>query len=553
MLTTLTIQNVVIIEKLVVEFRQGLCALTGETGAGKSILLDSLGLAMGQRAEARLVRKGADKAIVSAAFEVEPSHLVYAILAESDLLIDNSEAIVLRRSLTPDGRSKAYINDQSVSVSLLKKIGESLIEIHGQFDTRGLLNPSTHRQMLDDYAGIGDGVENLWKKFRSDLGALEALKQCQKNAREHEDFLRTALEDLDAFEPKQGEEKELARLRETLMNREQVLDGLNSAYQILNTDNDPVRDALGVLSRISDKLPEQANEVMETLDRATVEVTEALNLISSLSSDLEENEHDLQSIDDRLFGLRAQARKHGVNVDDLADLREKLAQDLNTIEHGDDLLAQAMKTVEKSREQYKSAAIQLSEKRKSVAKTMDDLIAKELPPLKLERAKFVSVISELNDQSWGPHGIDGVEFLVSTNPGADPVSLSKIASGGEMSRFMLALKVVMAEVGSAPTLIFDEVDAGIGGGTADAVGERLSKLAQSKQILVVTHSPQVAARANYQWTVEKSGETEVRTNVVALPDMQSRREEIARMLSGASITEEARAAADKLLEIGKAA
>lgn len=552
MLTTLSIQNVVLIEELTIEFSSGLCALTGETGAGKSILLDSLGLALGARSESRLVRKGAGKASVTASFDVSLTHAANEILKEADM--ESSDEIILRRTITADGRSKAFINDRPVSAGLLRQVGDTLVEIHGQFDTHGLLDASTHRGLLDEYAGIGDGIQKIWSEWKTKEKALEELRNSSQKARADEDYLRQSIEDLDALEPRGGEEQSLSDLRERLMNREQVLEGLNTAYGVLNGEDDPVRTAWGTLDRISSKLGEQGEEIINALSRASSETQEAVALIQSLSADLQESEHSLETIDDRLFALRAQARKHDCAVDDLADLREKLAQQLSMIEHGDEVLAQAMKTAEKAKDAFAEGAKKISAKRISVAKKLDALVQKELAPLKLEKATFLTSVQPQEDENeWGPTGLDRVHFLVATNPGAEPGPLGKIASGGEMSRFMLALKVVMAEVGAAESLIFDEVDAGIGGGTADAVGERLARLASSKQIMVVTHAPQVAARATHHYIVHKDGQAEVKTSVSQLGKREERCEEIARMLAGATITQEARAAADKLLETGRAA
>ncbi|NCT40905.1 MAG: DNA repair protein RecN [Alphaproteobacteria bacterium] len=551
MLSSLRIQNVVLIEKLDIAFQGGLCTLTGETGAGKSILLDSLGLATGARADSGLVRKGADKASVTATFEVAPDHIAKAILEDQDLEFD--EILMLRRTLKPDGKSRAYINDQPVSAGLLKTIGQTLLEVHGQFDTQGLLDPKTHRKILDDYAQIDGGLGTAWDEWRAAERKLTALKDTASASAEQEDYLRQSLEDLDALEPQAGEEKSLADLRESLMHREQVMEALNVAYHILNGDSDPIREAWSALDKVADKIGEQASEAINALDRASAETGEALIAIQTLSSDIEHSEHNLETIDDRLFGLRAQARKHHCAVDDLADKREQLAQQLNAIEHADDILEDAAKAAQIAKDVYHKKALEISGKRKKSAQMLDALVAKELTPLKLERARFVTDVKALSEEDWTKHGIDRIRFLVATNPGSDPGPLNKIASGGEMSRFMLALKVVMAEVGAAGALVFDEVDAGIGGSTADAVGERLAALSRKKQVLVVTHSPQVAARGNHHYIVSKQGDKTLTTSVIALDNDQARREEIARMLAGAEITIEARAAADKLLETSRAA
>lgn len=551
MLSSLRIQNVVLIEKLDIAFHAGLCTLTGETGAGKSILLDSLGLATGARADSGLVRKGTDQASVTAIFDVPSNHIAKKLLEEQDLEFE--ETLMLRRTLKADGKSRAFINDQPVSAGVLKSIGQTLLEVHGQFDTQGLLDPKTHRKLLDDYAGVDGTLGNLWNAWRAADKKLLELRDNATASAEQEEYIRTSLEDLDALEPQDGEEKILADLRESLMHREQVLEALNAAYHTLNGENDPVREAWSSLDRVADKMGEGASDVIGALDRASSEIQEAVSAIQTLSSNLEHSEHNLETIDDRLFSLRAQGRKHNCAVDDLAKMRETLAEQLNAIEHADDTLEEAAKAAETAKDKYHKKAIEISAIRKKAAEKLDKLVAKELAPLKLERARFVTGLSPLNGPEWTKHGIDKVQFLVSTNPGSDPGPLNKIASGGEMSRFMLALKVVMAEVGAAGALVFDEVDAGIGGGTADAVGERLAVLAQSKQVLVVTHSPQVAARGSHHFIVSKQGDKNMITSVVALDSDQKRREEIARMLAGAEITTEARAAAEKLLEIGKAA
>ncbi len=544
MLISLNIQNVVLIEKLIIAFKGHLCALTGETGAGKSILLDALGLALGARAESRLVRKGADQAQVTASFEVEENHPSLAILHNADIVADANEAVILRRVLTADGRSRAYINDQAVSAGLLRQIGDSFVEIHGQFDTGGLLNPATHRDMLDEYAGISK--INSWQDLKDARAQLATLQAGASAAQEEESYLRTSIQDLDALDPKTGEEEKLAALRERLMNREHILEGLNAAYHLLSGDDDPVQKAMGALGRSG----EIAAPVMEALERANAEQQEALSQIQTLSSDLEHEEHSLETIDERLYQLRAQARKHDCTADALADKREELAACLDAIENADEHLEAQMRKVDQARNAYIKEAEAVRKTRISTAAKLDKLVQAELAPLKLDKAKFVTKLTELPEDDWGARGMDQLRFLVTTNPGAEPGPINKIASGGEMARFMLALKVVIAQVGSAGTLVFDEVDTGIGGSTADAVGERLAALGKQRQVLVVTHAPQVAARASSHYIVRKDGASDVQTNIIPLDQAGERREEIARMLAGASVTDEARAAADKLLEAG---
>lgn len=550
MLSHLTIENIVLIEALTIEFQEGLCTLTGETGAGKSILLDSLGLALGSRAEARLVRKGCEQAQVTAMFDLPPTHPVFVLLQEQDLRCDGGE-LILRRTLKSDGRSKAFINDQPVSVTLLSQVGEKIVEVHGQFDTHGLLDPTTHRTQLDEFADVKAQVDTVKQAWGTWINARKTFTDAQENAeqaRAEEEFLRQSLEDLDALSPKEAEEDELTSLRDRLMSREHILEALNTAYHALNSDHNPVNEALRAIDRVADKAGDDVNEILEALERANVEIQEATAQIEHTSSSLSESEYNLQEIDDRLFALKAQARKHQCTIDELPQKREELAQALNLIESGDEALTSLLARANQAKKAYIENAEILSMKRKEAASKLDNNVAAELPPLKMEKASFVTSVNDLEEDEWGPHGINRVEFLVATNPGSAPGPLGKIASGGEMARFMLALKVIMAEVGSAQTLVFDEVDSGIGGATADAVGERLARLGTSHQILVVTHSPQVAARASHHWIVQKDGTTENTTTNITHLSTDHRREEIARMLSGAKITEEARKAADKLLQ-----
>ena len=551
MLSSLSITNVVLIDQLTIEFKQGLCALTGETGAGKSILLDSLGLALGVRAESGLVRKGAEQASVTAAFQISQDHAAIQILKSADIQIDD-DVLLLRRVIGVNGKSRAFINDQPVSITLLKSVGDTLVEIHGQFETHGLLNPQTHRDMLDSYAGIDEELPDLWSVWKREEDRLAALRRMSAKSTADQDYLRTSLEDLDTLEPKIGEEIQLFALRERLKHREQVLEYLARADNILNGENDPVRAAWGVLDKIAEKAGEGIDGALSALARAANDMQEASRIIQRVSGDLQDGEYNLEDIDDRLHALRVQARKHDCTPDDLPQMRDELARRLGLIENAGEAIVAQEKEVSIARKAYITVADRISKKRKSVAEKLNKLVEGELAPLKLEKARFVTDIEALDEIEWGPHGKDRVRFLVSTNPGAEPGPIHKIASGGEMSRFMLALKVVIAQAGSTHSFIFDEVDTGIGGSTADAVGERLYRLAQLKQVLVVTHAPQIAARADHHWVVEKSGAKVVKTDIRPLESRQERAEEIARMLSGAEITKEARAAADRLLK-GKVA
>lgn len=554
MLTYLSIKNVVLIEALTIEFQNGFCALTGETGAGKSILLDSLGLALGARSDAGLIRKGADQAAVSVCFDLPKDHAAHMMLQENGLESEDGQ-IVMRRVVSLDGRSRAFVNDQPVSIALLKEFGQTLVEIHGQFETQGLLDPKTHRLLLDSFAGVSAiKLQEAWVAWSTAEQAVVDAQNAIEDARREEDYLRQSLEDLDTLSPEKGEEEKLSDLRQRLMSRDQVIEALNNAYNFLGAEDSGSEHRLGqaysALDRISDKLGASGDTILQALDRAASEMQEAIALIQSLSADMEAADDNLEDIDDRLHDLRAQARKHGCVVDELPDMRQKIAAQLSQIQHQDDIIASLIKTAQQAKAGYVAIAKDSSAKRKAAASRLDKGVMAELVPLKLERARFVSDVKELPEEQWGVHGMDQVRFLVATNPGREAGPLNKIASGGEMARFMLALKVVLAESGGPQTLVFDEVDTGIGGSTAAAVGERLLRLAQSKQILIVTHSPQVAARAGHHFIVMKGGEDDIRTNIITLDKAQQRREEIARMLSGEHITEESRAAADKLLETG---
>lgn len=552
MLRSLHIKNVVLIDQLLVEFSEGFCALTGETGAGKSILLDSLGLALGGRSESGLVRKGAEQAQVSAEFSCDNQHPVHALLQAQD--IESDSTLVLRRIVGSDGRSRAFINDQPVSVGLLKQTGDLLVEIHGQFETQGLLDPRTHRIMLDEYAGVdASKLPHLWQDVRDAEDALQDARTAMEKARADEEYLRHAVKELQDLAPEAGEEEQLLIRRESLKHKEQVLQALQDAWEAIGGEAGAemaVGRASRTLGRVVDKVETDLSESMAAMDRAADDLQIAVSGIQRAIAIAEEGGLSMDEIEDRLYALRGMARKHHCKPDDLANLADTMIQQLMLIDRQDDALTALGHKVHAARKAYEVQARAVSKTRKDTAVKLDKLVAQELPPLKLDKARFFTQVEVLDEKDWGPHGIDRVQFLVATNPGAEPGALNKIASGGEMSRFMLALKVIMAEVGAAQSLVFDEVDSGIGGGTAAAVGERLARLAEKRQILVVTHSPQVAARAGHHLIVMKQGAKDVKTTVIPLKAMNDRREEIARMISGAEITAEARAAAEKLLETG---
>lgn len=552
MLTQLDIRNVVLIDQLYIAFNSGLCVLTGETGAGKSVLLDSLGLALGVRAESGLVRKGAEHARVTASFQIPPDHGAYEILKQADIFIED-DILLLRRVVYNNGKSRAFINDQPVSVGLLKQVGDTLVEIHGQFETQGLLNPATHCAMLDEYAGLEEelgALALLWNAWKDAQMQREALRSFSNRAREEETYLRLSVEDLQSIDPQKGEEHELSILRERLKNREKILEALSIASAHLGSDHDPVQKAWAALDNIAGEGDGAIEQALQALASASEDMSQAHSLIQSAQSDLLESEYNLEEIDERLYALRMQARKHGCNPDDLSDMLEQLQEQLSTIENSDENLEKCNQKCEEARVAYLQKAEAISARRKKIGTKLNTLVMRELPPLKLDKARFETQVERLDEGEWGARGVDRVRFLVATNPGQALGAIHKIASGGEMSRFMLALKVIIAQEGSTHSFIFDEVDAGIGGATADAVGERLARLAHSKQVLVVTHAPQVAARADHHWIVTKSEVSKgaVTTDITPLTSRQARCEEIARMLAGADITDEARAAAAKLID-----
>ncbi len=552
MLTALSIRNIVLIDRLDVAFAEGLSVLTGETGAGKSILLDALGMALGARSEGRMLRAGVERGSVTATFQVPDGHPLVDLLRNQDLPADST--IMLRRVLSDDGRTRAYVNDEAISIGLLRQLGDSLIEIQGQFDERGLLDRGTHRALLDIYAKHGKKKSALATAFNAWRDAAERRRQAEADAaqsREDEDYLRHSLSELEKIDPVPGEEQQLADSRTMLQNAEAVLTGLDAAYAELAGDDGAesrLQSAVGQLGRTAEKAAGRLDPVTAALDRAIAEIQDAMQSLREVANDLNLDRGDLDSIEERLFALRDAARKHGIQVDDLPLLQERLAERLSMLDDQTGTIATLKKEEAAARECYVAAAKALTASRQKAAKKLDTTVNAELPPLRLDKAQFATLIEMLDEGSWTAEGMDRVSFQVSTNPGATMGPLSQIASGGELSRFLLALKVALAETGPTPTLVFDEVDSGVGGATADAVGERLLRLSQNLQVLVVTHSPQVAARGDTHLRVEKLDTGDVAVTRVDQLEMEDRREEVARMLSGREITDEARAAATRLLE-----
>lgn len=552
MLTDLSIRDVVLIDRLDLSFSNGLAVLTGETGAGKSILLDALGLAIGARAEARLVRHGSDQAVVTAVFDLPvPSPAFSALFEEHGL--EPADQIILRRVLSADGRSRAYLNDAPVSIGLMRQVGSALVEIQGQFDQQGLMDAATHRDVLDDYAGIGQepGCAEEYNGWRAAEKAVASARDTARKSRENEAFLRFSLEELESLAPEIGEEETLSEERALLRNSEQIIAATNVAEDLLNGSegaDSQLRHAAKALEPIADHVGGHLAEALAAIDRAAIELQEASSALGRAVAGIDSSEGRLEEVEERLFSLRELARKHGVEPDGLPDVMTSLQEQLTMIDGGEERLAELERIATKRKQDFIDGATALSVKRRASAEKLDEGVNGELPPLKLEKARFQTEIADLPEQEWGPHGIDRIQFLVATNPGAPPGPIGKIASGGELSRFLLALKVTLAERGGAPTMIFDEVDSGVGGATAAAVGDRLGQLSKARQVLVVTHSPQVAALGLSHWQVAKGESAGKMVTAVNALDDNARLEEIARMLSGANVTEEARAAARRLLQ-----
>ena len=552
MLTRLSIRNIVLIEALDLDFGRGLGVLTGETGAGKSILLDALGLALGNRAETALVRAGEAQASVTAMFEFAQLPAgIGALLADAGVDAEEGEPLVIRRQVKADGGSKAWLNDQPVGAALLRELSGFLVELHGQHDDRGLVNPRGHRLLLDRYAGVdGTALARLWGAWRSAEDALAEAREAVETAKADQDLLLAHLAELAALEPKSGEETRLAGTRAAMQKGEKLSGDLEELRHVWEGSDSPLaalRVAARRLDRIAPEHPLLA-EALAALDRAVIEAGEAEEKLAQAAEALDFDPQALEVAETRLFDLRALARKHRCEVDDLPDKMREFRAALSSIEGGEAQLDVLEGEAKAAAARYREAAEAVRTARKAAALRLDAAVAGELAPLKLDAARFHTSITSLPGDRWGPHGMDAVEFLIATNPGADFAPLAKIASGGELSRFILALKVALAEQGGAATVIFDEIDRGVGGAVASAIGERLARLAEGGQLLAVTHSPQVAARGRTHYLIAKSSEGTVTRTSVALLDEAGRQEEIARMLSGAEITPEARAQADRLLE-----
>ncbi|NEV78603.1 DNA repair protein RecN [Rhodopseudomonas sp. BR0C11] len=558
MLSRLSIRDIVLIERLDIEFSRGLAVLTGETGAGKSILLDAFALALGGRGDAALVRHGAEHGQVTASFDVAKTHPAFAILKANgldDREVDESGELILRRVQLADGRTRAFINDQSVSVQTLKAVGATLVEIHGQHDERALVDAATHRRLLDAFAGLEKDVaalETLWEGRRTARAALDAHRAGMERAAREADYLRHAADELKQLAPQDGEETTLAERRATMMQGEKIAADLREAQEAVGGPHSPVASlaaAVRRLERRAGSAPQLVEPAVRAIDAAINALEEADQHLNAALAAADFDPLELERIEERLFALRAAARKYSTPVDSLAALAAQYVADVALIDAGADRLVVLEKDAAEADARYSAAAAKLSAARTKAADKLNKAVGAELAPLKLERAKFMTQV-EADDAAPGPQGIDRVEFWVQTNPGTRPGPLMKVASGGELSRFLLALKVVLSDKGSAPTLVFDEIDTGVGGAVADAIGARLGRLASKVQVMAVTHAPQVAARADQHLLISKAALDKgkrVATRVAAL-EQDHRREEIARMLAGAEITAEARAAADRLIK-----
>ncbi|SED01068.1 DNA replication and repair protein RecN [Rhizobiales bacterium GAS191] len=554
MLVRLSVRDIVLIDRLDIDFSVGLSALTGETGAGKSILLDAFALALGARGDGSLVRHGAEQGQVTAVFELERGHPALRLAQEADIATD--DGLILRRVQYADGRTRALINDQPVGVQTLRALGNAIVEIHGQHDERALLDSATHRSLLDAFGDLGPRVEATAKAHAA-LSAAAAAAQSERElvaaAKRDADYLGHAHQELSELAPEIGEEEALSERRTGMQQAEKIAGDLAEVHEAVAGHSSP-SPALAALLRRLERRADQSKELIEPILRA---LGQALDQLEEARQALERalaaaafDQGELDRIEERLFALRAASRKYGVPADKLQGLAAEFAEKLAAIDAGEERLALLDREVKAAMAAYEAAATELSEARAATAQRLDLAVTAELAPLKLEQARFMTRI-ESDRASRAATGFDRVEFHVQTNPGTRPGPLMKVASGGELSRFLLALKVVVADRGSAPTLVFDEIDSGVGGAVADAIGQRLARLAERVQVIGVTHAPQVAARAQRHYLISKApadGGARVITRLDML-DAADRREEIARMLAGATITQEARAAAERLLAI----
>lgn len=555
MLAQLSIRDIVLIERLDLAFEPGLSVLTGETGAGKSILLDSLSLALGGRGDGSLVRHGIERGQVTAVFDVANDHAARSLLRDNG--IDDDGDLIFRRQQSADGRTKAFVNDQPVSVQLMRQAGQLLVEIHGQHDDRALVDTDAHRLLLDAFGGLGEAaadVGTLYHQWKEAERTLRRHREKVEAAAREADYLRSSVDELEALSPQDGEEDVLAETRARMMKAERIAGDISEASEFLNGNASPVPLIASLVRRLerkSHEAPGLLEETVELLDLALNHLSDAQMAVEAALRKTEYDPKELERTEERLFALRAAARKYSVPVTGLPALAARMIADLADLDAGEEKLVQLEARLAEVRAAFEVAARSLSQKRHHAAEALAAAVMAELPALKLERARFTVEI-RTDPEGGAEEGIDTVEFHVQTNPGTRPGPIMKVASGGELSRFLLALKVALADRGSAPTLVFDEIDTGVGGAVADAIGQRLKRLSSTVQVLSVTHAPQVAARAATHLLISKGpveGSETVATRVARMDD-GARTEEIARMLAGASVTDEARAAAARLLSGG---
>lgn len=551
MLKSLSIRNVVLIDKLDLDFQNGFSVLSGETGAGKSILLDSVGLLLGKRAEVGMIRSGCDRLSVCGSFEIADKKGELAVLC-SEYDLDFEHEIIIKRTLNQDGKGKIFFNDQPITQKLLKEIGSYLVEIHGQFDNQGLLNPATHLSVLDNYGAYPEKITALkaafvvYKKAKDErVNAEEKIAR----AKADEENLRHWVDEFQKIQPRENETEELEEKRRQMMNAEKILENLDAAYKAISQGGvqSSLRQAQTAISRVNALLNGKFDNIYTLLDTALVNADEAGEEIESASNEVSLNQNELDAVEERLFALKALARKHNTSVDELPQVWQQMEESLCNLERGEDDIENLRKLEDSAYKDYVKKATEVSQARLAAALRLDGKIQAELPDLKMEKARFMTQISTKPESQWNENGRDDVCFMVSTNPNTPYGSISKIASGGELARFMLALKVNLAQTSQVETMIFDEVDTGIGGATAQAVGEKLAKLGEQVQVLVVTHSPQVAAQSKYHYKVEKTTVDNVTTTSLRELSAVEKTEEVARMLSGEHITNEARAAAKVLI------
>lgn len=558
MLENLSINNIVLIDKLNVQLSNGLCVLTGETGSGKSILLDALGLAIGYRSNSRLLRNGESSGSVVATFDIKNNEACKNLLKEMD--IESDDEIIIRRILYSDGRSKAFINDVQVTQNFLQHVGETLIEIHGQNEQIGLLNSSNHREILDNFGNLiqkRNVVSEIFEKMKTSENKLKDLLEQKDNIEKEQDYLKHIINEIESLNLHANEEQELAEKRILMMNKEKVLNLLNDIKESLDGQYNiekGISSAQHTISRgvaLGENLLENGKnafeDIIENLEQASINVNEALSKIDEIYDNLGFDNNTLESVEERLFAIRGLARKLNIQPDLILDLKVELDEKLSNLENQEVIIGDLEKEVRELKNNFLSKAKELSELRKETAKKLSKELINELIPLKMEKTVFDVEFKELDENNWNKYGIDGVRFIATTNPGMPMNELSKIASGGELSRFMLALKVVLSKVNSVPTMIFDEIDTGISGAVAEAVGERLKKLGQSLQVLVVTHHAQVASKGNYHLKVRKEQKDSKTNTLVEVLTDKNRINEIARMFSGEIITDDALKVAEKML------